>query len=81
MQGTLFNEEISACDFAANVDCTTGGNTGSGAPTGQGDDNGTPDFEPVGAEEPTVTEEFILVDNPVDKPPPPRPWPGMYFRV
>ena len=71
--GTLFNEVISSCDHPQNVDC-------NGAPQGQGGDNGgTPDFEPDVAEDqhPVDSSDYVVVDNPVNPPPPPKPLPGI----
>ena len=66
--GTLFNEVISSCDHPQNVDC-------NGAPQEQG----APEIEAIVADDqhPVDSSDYVVVDNPVNPPPPPKPLPGI----
>ena len=68
----MFNDEKRVCDHPINVNC-------DGASLGQGvenqDSNEVPEFQPVVADD--ETEDYIVVDNPIHTPPPPRPLPGI----
>ena len=75
--GLMFSEDKRVCDHSVNVDC-------AGAPLGQGGGGGQAAHPPISGSRPVSDgdEDIVVVDNPVNPPPAPKPWteepkPGM----